>query len=85
VLGILACALIVLGQAGGNEVATHLVGPVLQAVACVLLLIGVYAGRPSPSVEPSGSSESVWQNVSQVARARPGLLIVFSVQTRAPQ
>jgi uncharacterized protein involved in exopolysaccharide biosynthesis len=75
----MACALIVLGQAGGNEAATHVVGPVLQAVACVLLLICVYAGRPSPSVEPSESPESVWQSVSKVSHARPGLLAVFLV------
>ena len=66
-----------LGQAVGSEVTVHLLGPMLQALGCVLLLVGVYAGRPSPSVVPPGSAESVWPSVRKAARARPGLLTVF--------
>jgi capsular polysaccharide biosynthesis protein len=78
-LGILTCALVVIGRLARSDVAVNLIGPLLQGVAWVFLLAAVYAGRPIPSAPPTASPESVWQRVSQVVHARPGLLTVFLV------
>jgi capsular polysaccharide biosynthesis protein len=75
-LGILTCALVGVGQAVRSDVA-YFISPILRAITCVLLLIGVYAGRPNPSATPAGAPESLWQSASGVVRARPGLLNVF--------
>lgn len=75
-LGIFTCTLVGIGQAVGSDAATHFIGPVLRAVTYIFLLIGVYAGRTSPSAMPTGSPESIWQNVLSTVRARPGLLAV---------
>ncbi len=71
-VGILTCALVGVGQAVGSAAVSFL-GPVLQAVTCLLLLIGVYAGRPNPSATAAGTPETLWQGVGAAARARPGL------------
>ena len=76
-LAVFTCALVGIGQAVGSAATTHLIGPVLRAATYALLLIGVYAGRTSPSPTPAGSPESVWQNVRSTIRARPGLLAIF--------
>ena len=76
-LAVFTCALVGIAQAVGSAATTHLIGPVLRAATYVLLLIGVYAGRTSPSPMPAGSPESIWQNVGSTIRARPGLLAIF--------
>ena len=76
-LGIITCGLVGLGQAVGSGAATHFIAPVLRAVTYVLLLIGVYAGRPGLSATPAGPAESVWRNVASTVRARPGLISLF--------
>ena len=76
-LGIVTCGLVGLGQAVGSGATTHFIAPVLRAVTYVLLLIGVYAGRPGLSATPASPAESVWQNVASTIRARPGLFSLF--------
>lgn len=78
-LGIFTCALVGIGQVVRSDAATHFIGPVLRAVTYVLLLVGVYAGRTSPSATLAGSPESIWQNAISTVRARPGLLAVSRV------
>src|ERR1039458_4406204 len=56
-LGIVTCGLVGLGQAAGSGTATHFIAPVLRAVTYVLLLIGVYAGRPGLSRSEEHTSE----------------------------
>jgi capsular polysaccharide biosynthesis protein len=68
-LGIVTCALPGIGP-------VKALAAVLRAVTYVLLLIGVYAGRTSPSAMPTGSPEPIWQNVESTLRARPGLFAV---------
>ena len=76
-LGIVTCGLVGLGQAVRSDATTHFIAPVLRAVTYVLLLIGVYAGRPGLSATPASPGESVWQNVASTIRARPGLFSLF--------
>src|ERR1035438_643603 len=76
-LGIVSCVLVGLGQAVRSDATTHFIAPVLRAVTYVLLLIGVYAGRPGLSTTPTSPAESVWQNVASTIRARPGLFSLF--------
>ena len=57
-LGIVTYALVGVGQAVGSAAVSFL-GPMLQAVTCLLLLIGVYAGRPNPSATAVGSPETL--------------------------
>jgi len=75
-VGIFASVLVGVGRMVGSDAATCFIGPVLCAISYVLLLIGVYAGRTSPSATPAGSPEPVWQSVIATMRARPGLLTV---------
>ena len=76
-LGIVTCVLVGLGQSVRSDATTHFIAPVLRAVTYVLLLIGVYAGRPGLSATPASPGESVWQNVASTIRARPGLFSLF--------
>jgi capsular polysaccharide biosynthesis protein len=76
-LGILTCALVGVGQVARSDATLNFIGPILRAVTYLLLLIGVYAGRPSSSATPANVSQSLGQNVITAIRARPGLLAIF--------
>jgi len=78
-LGILTCALAIIGRAARGDMAVNLVAPLLQGVSSLFLLVAVYAGRPNPAAPPTAVPESLWQSTGQVVRARPGLLTVFLV------
>ena len=78
-LALFTSVLVGVGQAVGSDATTHFIGPVLRGTTYVLLLIGVYAGRTSPSVAGAGSPVFIWQNAISTVRARPGLLAVSRV------